>query len=296
MSKNEKDYSWIKRRNVFEEYVEAEYYNKILKDYIFDKKTDIELFSEWLDTINVKNSKILELGCGTGRVTEALLKKWSEYDELCLLDLSNQMLEYSKKKFSNKKKITFIQNDSLNYMLHSRKKFDIVYSLWSLSHSIHQNLDRLGLLEGEKYVITVLEKFFRNNIKKNGRFYLIHFDSLSDEQRILIKQWKREFKILEKSEEQSPSLQVIDKALTKLKEENIIKYKKKRLVGEKIIYSNIDEALEAFMNFHLESYFNDKPYTNDIIKDLKEYFKKFTNEKGEVLIKPGCLIYEVYKN
>ena len=100
MSKNEKDYSWIKRRNVFEEYVEAEYYNKILKDYIFDKKTDIELFSEWLDTINVKNSKILELGCGTGRVTEALLKKWSEYDELCLLDLSNQMLEYSKKRWN----------------------------------------------------------------------------------------------------------------------------------------------------------------------------------------------------
>jgi hypothetical protein len=39
-------YPWLKVTNSLEEYVEPNYYNKILKDYIFDGKSDINIFEE----------------------------------------------------------------------------------------------------------------------------------------------------------------------------------------------------------------------------------------------------------
>lgn len=51
-------YPWLKIQTTVEEYVNPEYYNKIIKDYIFDDKTDLELFNEWLEPLLKK--KILK--------------------------------------------------------------------------------------------------------------------------------------------------------------------------------------------------------------------------------------------
>lgn len=56
------------------------------------------------------------------------------------------------------------------------------------------------------------------------------------------------------------------------------------------------EALERFMNFHMESYFNESNDVEKIINELKNYFQLFTNEDGTISIKPGCFIFEVKIN
>lgn len=288
-------YSWLKITTTVEEYVDASYYNKILKDYIFNNKSDLEYFDNWLSNLETTGKKVLELGCGSGRVTDVLLNKNINYSKLILLDLSNQMLDFCKQKYKDKD-IEYVKSDSIKYLDLAEEKFDIVYTLWSFSHSVHQIFHELGLKEGKVYIKKVLSNFFRRKMSKNGQFFLIHFDSMSDEQKILMKQWHKVYKTFSNIEEQSPSLKVIEEVFNELQEDGIIQFQEQHYIGKEIVYKNINEALEIFMNFHMESYFNESNDVEKIINELKNYFQLFTNEDGTISIKPGCFIFEVKIN
>ena len=66
-------------------------------------------------------------------------------------------------------------------------------------------------------------------------------------------------------------------------------------MGEEIVYSSVKEALEIFLNFHMESYFNKSVLLEEVLDELLNYFKKFTDKNGVIRIKPGCFIYIVKK-
>lgn len=289
-------YPWLKITTTIEEYINPQYYNEILKDYIFEEKTDLEYFRNWIKEKDNIQPNILELGCGSGRVTDVLLEEQKDYNNLTLLDLSKQMLKYCETKYKNIKKINYVNSDTIEYLKNTNEKYDIVYSLWSFSHSVHQILHQRGLENGSKYVEIAIEKFIRENINKNGKFFLIHFDSLSDEQKILIQQWKKVYKTFENNKIQSPSQILIHNLFEKLEKQSVINFSEKHYVGKEIIYSNVNEALEIFMNFHMESYFNESKQVEQVINELTEYFKKYTYPDGTIRIKPGCFIYEVTKN
>lgn len=288
-------YPWLKITTTVEEYINPSYYNRILKDYIFNNKSDLEHFLNWLKTTNTKGKNVLELGCGSGRVTDVFLSNNKLCNRLELLDLSTQMLAYCKEKYKDIERIKYIKSDSIEYLRNTKEKYDLVYSLWSFSHSVHQILHEKGLTDGKKYVQEVIYKFIKENMNKNSNFFLIHFDSLSDEQKILIQQWKKVYKTFEQNDIQSPSLLIIEEILKKLQNENIIKLYKKHYIGKEITYMNEEEALEVFINFHMESYFNESNLLEEVIEELKEYFKKYTKPDGTISIKPGCFIYEVEK-
>ena len=78
-----------------------------------------------------------------------------------------------------------------------------------------------------------------------------------------------------------------------MRDEGVIKLKVNHFVGEAITYSSISEALEIFLNFHMETYFNKSPMLPIVIQELEEYFKKFIDKDGKIQIKPGCFTYEV---
>lgn len=291
-----KSYPWLGITTTVEEYVEPTYYNRILKDYIFNGKSDLDYFKEWLEELN-SPKKVLELGCGSGRATDILMKniKNINLEQLYLLDLSEQMLEFTKNKFINKNFINYIHSDSIKYMEESEKSYDAVYSLWSFSHSVHQWLTLKGYSEGREYVKDILEKFIKENINNKGEFFLIHFDSKSDEQTILLKQWRKVFPIFNDLSEQSPSKLLIDEKLLELKNKSIIDFEVEGLLGEEIVYTSESEALEIFLNFHMESYFNEKEEVVEVIEDLKQYFNQFKDKDGKIKIRPGCFIYKIKK-
>ncbi len=50
-----KKYSWLNTITTIENYVEPQYYDRLLKDYVFLEKTDLQLFKEYIKTIPRKS-------------------------------------------------------------------------------------------------------------------------------------------------------------------------------------------------------------------------------------------------
>jgi SAM-dependent methyltransferase len=280
-----------------ENYVKPDYYDYLLKDYIFKGKTDLQLFAEHFATLtNKKWFNAIELGCGSGRATLVFLNyiKTEKYN-LKLVDLSNRMLKFSKERFINNKNLKFIKSDSLKFLEKDNDTYDLIFSLWSFSHSVHQTLIKMGYKHWKKYIQSIMKKVIEKNMTKGSSFFIIHFDSMSDEQKILMQQWKKAYPILSNLEIQSPSKIILDEILKTLEKQKKIKLKLTHYEGEEIIYPSIEKALETFLNFHLESHFNKSPILPQIINELVNYFENFTDQNGFVRIKPGCFVYNIEK-
>lgn len=291
-------YHWLRITTTIEDYVEPSYYDNLLKPYIFAGKSDLDIFKDFLKQDFKRSNtqpKVLELGCGNGRVTKVFLNTIQKYN-LDLVDLSSRMMKASKSNFKTYKNIKYFVSDSINYLEKNNKVYDLIFSLWSFSHSVHQILNKYGIEKGNKKIKKTIIKTVQKNMKKGSQIFIIHFDSLSDEQRILIRQWRHVFPIFKRNSIQSPSKLIIDESLNELFEMGLIKYSLKHYIGKPIIYDSIDKALEIFMNFHMESFFNKSVQCPQIINELTAYFQKFKRKNGKIYIKPGCYIYRIKKN
>lgn len=290
-------YPWLRTVTTVEAYVNPEYYNKLLKDYVFLRKSDLVYFEDFLKTAHETNQiHALELGAGTGRATNVFLGTFKNLQtHLRLVDLSASMLAYTKERFKTCPNIEYVESDSIAFLEQDRAVYDVIFSLWSLSHSVHQILTKDGLAKGGRRVRAALRKMIKENMRTGSCFYLIHFDSLSEEQRILLQQWKKVFPIFSNTDQQSPSKLLIDEVLRELEDEKVLAVSCEHLTGEGIVYNDEDEALEVFINFHMESYFNESPLLPTVLEELRTYFHQYKRKDGSLLIKPGCFIYIVKK-
>ena len=84
------------------------------------------------------NSKILDLGGGTGKLTDLFIKKG--YDSICY-DFSEQMMKKAKEFYPN---IPYILDDMLNMKEHFKDKFfDGIIAFYSLFHIPKEDLNTL---------------------------------------------------------------------------------------------------------------------------------------------------------
>lgn len=288
-----KEYNFLEKSNSVEDYIPPEYYNELLKPYVFLGKTDLQIFEDFLIKQNdIKN--ILEICSGSGRVSDVTLKNFPNA-KLTLSDLSQYMLDYTKNKFNNNKNISYIKGDAVMSTMRSNQKYDLIYTLWGFSHSVHQHIHKNGIHKTK----LLLENFFRNvlknNLTENGKFYLMHFDSMSDEQRILMRQWRRVYPTFSDIGRQSPSKIILDEILHDLDNTNKIILTERHLLGDPIIYENEKILLEIFLNFHLETYFNRSILLPEVIEDIKEQITKYRMPDGSFSIRTGCYVYEIEK-
>jgi hypothetical protein len=286
-------YPWLRITTSVEDYVAPAYYDRLLKTYAFGGKTDLELFADFLSRLPSRPLRGLELGPGTGRATDWALTH-ARFSSLDLVDLSSRMLATSKRRFSGSRKMRFCQSDSLVYLAGTPSRYEVIYTLWSFSHSIHQLLIRATLEEARIYAEGTLRRMVQQVMVPGASFYLIHFDAQSDEQQILTDQWRRKYPFY-KAGEQSPSKSFIDSTFEALEREGVIDLLRSHYLGDEIEYGSESEALETFLNFHLESHFNDEPYISEIIDEMRHYFQRFTNPDGHIRIRPGCFEYQVFK-
>lgn len=129
-----------------------------------------------LQTFN-KNSKLLEIGCGSGRDASFMVK--NNYDVIAI-DGSKNMIEEAKKLHPELSAKLFHQTlpNDLNFY----KKFDGVYSIATLMHLSKNDLEKTilkiyDLLNSNgKFLMSV--SLFRDDIENNGfdqkgRFFLV---------------------------------------------------------------------------------------------------------------------------
>ncbi|MFA4954697.1 MAG: class I SAM-dependent methyltransferase [Patescibacteria group bacterium] len=294
MSKIEfaQEYPWLNVTTTLEQYIDPEYYDKILKDYTFNGRHDLDYLKEWAENLPTHN-KALELGPGSGRATSVMLHAIERIDSLTLVDLSKRMLEWCRKKFEGNGHMTYVNADAIDFLLNTQDDYDFVYCLWSFSHSVHQNLKKLGMAEGKKKVREGVSRLLTTNLNKGGSFFLLHFDSLSEEQRISIQQRKRDNPVFQNSDNQSPSKLILDGLLDELAEKNRIRFTCEHFIGETIEFKSLNEALEYYCNFHMESHFNTSEDAGSVLEGLLNDLKKYTDSKGVIRVKPGCFIYKV---
>ena len=117
--------------------------------------TDLEFYQNWLP--KQKNARILELCCGTGRLTIPIAK---DGYNISGVDITSSMLEKAKLKASEAGlEIDFIQADIRT--LNLRQKYDLIFIPFNSIHHLYQNEDLFQALNVVK-----------NHLKEKGMFLL----------------------------------------------------------------------------------------------------------------------------
>ena len=120
---------------------------------------DLHFYKRWLP--KSKDARILELCCGTGRLTIPIAK--DGYD-IKGVDYTSPMLERAKEKASQAElKIDFIEADIRE--LNLGEKFDLIFIPFNSIHHLYKNEDLFDTL-----------KVVRNHLKEKGLFLLDCFN------------------------------------------------------------------------------------------------------------------------
>ena len=116
--------------------------------------SDLQFYKKWLPAD--KNARILELCCGSGRLTIPIAKEYN----ICGVDSSSSMLEQAKLKATKEElEIDFIEADIRT--LDIPNKYDFIFIPFNSIHHLYQNQDLFDTLN-------VVKK----HLKENGLFLL----------------------------------------------------------------------------------------------------------------------------
>jgi SAM-dependent methyltransferase len=286
-----KDVPWIDDAADGPEYLDPVYYDRILKPYVFSGVDDLALFRRYLSRSHLpQKASILEIGPGTGRASRLLSHDRRRF-EIDLVDQSQRMLKYLESTLALEGTARYLRSDAVTYLAKTSHTYDCVLSLWSLSHSIHQNIADKGEVRGQGLAAYALRRLFGSVLKRSGKFFIIHFDSTSDEQTVSLRQRCRIEPWL-KVGSPSPSQVIVERVLAESAAEGIIRFNKQHMVGSPIIYSDLDEAMEVFMNFHMEGVFNRTREFSRVLDALATDLARYRMPDGTVALEPACFIYE----
>ena len=134
-------------------------YDANIYDGMNTNLADLEFYLSWLPTN--KDARILELCCGTGRLTIPIAKKG--YD-ITGVDFTSSMLEKAKVKTAKEGlEVKFIEADIRNLVL--REKYDFIFIPFNSIHHLYKNEDVFK-------TFNVVKK----HLKKGGLFLLDCFN------------------------------------------------------------------------------------------------------------------------
>lgn len=112
-------------------------FNQKAKEYDSERRALIPCFDDFygiaIDCIDFEgdNPKVLDLGAGTGILSQFLLEKYPNA-EIVLIDLAEEMLKEAEKRFEGNDNISFICDDYITHEFNT--KFDIIISSLSIHH------------------------------------------------------------------------------------------------------------------------------------------------------------------
>ena len=152
-------YPWLKITTTLEKYIEPDYYDQILKRYIFDGKSDLAFLEEFINSQNF--SHVLEIGPGTGRGTHVLMDSNKPISQFTLVDQSERMLEFCKERFAEKSAENLIHaiaascQISLGRFIYAlgirhvgEETAELLANNFNLDEFKNSNLEELNLIDG----------------------------------------------------------------------------------------------------------------------------------------------------
>jgi len=77
------------------------------------------------------NSSVLEIGCGPGRISRALSKR---FDHVYAFDVSDRYIAQAREENRDRKNITFAKNDGMHFPQIAERSIDFVFSGWVFMH------------------------------------------------------------------------------------------------------------------------------------------------------------------
>jgi len=93
------------------------------QNYLLDKN----IAKKIIDSINILNQTIIEIGPGTGKITDEIIKKKPK--KLIIIEKDDKLYEFLLKKYANIKKIEIINIDAFNYIYSVHKGVKIISNL-----------------------------------------------------------------------------------------------------------------------------------------------------------------------
>lgn len=130
--------------------------HKWLWDFITLNKSEKALRLFLKENIT-QDTKILDLGCGTGNNLMNIMKLNLNFKNYVGVDISADMLKIARKRFLGQKNVNFVEGD-IRKIVSSFKEFDIILCTWVFSH----------INRPSELVIK-----FHKAIKNRGKIYLI---------------------------------------------------------------------------------------------------------------------------
>ena len=130
----------------------SDIYNKIAPDFYQTRQKPWPVLA-WLKSYVIKASNVVDLGCGSGRLSELV----EDSQNYLGLDNSNQLIKIAKNNYSNRKNLNFQVQDILDYQL-PENNFDLALLVAVLHHlpttelrlkilkNIHRSLKNNGQL------------------------------------------------------------------------------------------------------------------------------------------------------
>ena len=64
-------------------------------------------------------------------------------------------------------------------------------------------------------------------------------------------------------------------------------------IGKPLEFYSVDEALEYYLNFHMEPHFNESARVDEILRELTGDIEKHKDADDIMRITPGCFIYTI---
>ena len=136
----------MSNNQIYDAIPEGYYYYAFKRGNSVQKFWHKQKFSEIINLMDLKNKKILDIGCGPG-VLLSLLPE--DYESATGLDLSKKQINFAKKQFKNLKKINWISKDFKE--MDFKEKFDYIIIAEFLEHITYQ--DSIDLLKKTKNLL-----------------------------------------------------------------------------------------------------------------------------------------------
>jgi len=282
---------WLARTIDEEEYLPPSYYSRLLKPYCSGGRSDLTILESFLSGVSPTPSRVLELGCGSGRATATTRTKWPTSD-LTVVDLSRQMLASLPSHLMARR----VRSDICDYLRQEADEpsFDLILSLWAFSHSVHLCLGREHRSEVPPGTgASAIRRMMTKRLGIGGRFFIVHFDSLSQEQRVAMPQWARIDPIFSEVDQQSPSFRLLSRVLGQLDEEGVATTTQEHFNGDPIEYTGLEAALETYFNFHLEGRLSRLEPTelSCAIEEVSKALLRHQCTDGRIRVQPAWFVF-----